>query len=296
LGDSIGDLQQRMKKKLDDANAARNQVNVTMEAVAALRKELNQLEEQRRKEDWDNIEENLRADQAAVERMQQEITLLAGQEGLPLASINARLQASPIENRGFSSGPLFALDAEEDVAGVPDLETLVESTVKATERELASLDGKLDLVTDLAAQAKIHQEALDVLLARQRAIADRNARYQTSNPALQIERAREQQAALRSALHSLQDSLRQRVRPLGVAFGQTAISNAETVARNQLEELQINLGNKIMLQEKHSNYGNLLKERQESLAELYKQLAKFSNTLGSWIVPLNPFAEALVAL
>ena len=296
LGDSIGDLQQRMKKKLDDANAARNQVNVTMEAVAALRKELNQLEEQRRKEDWDNIEENLRADQAAVERMQQEITLLAGQEGLPLASINARLQASPIENLGFSSGPLFALDAEEDVAGVPDLETLVESTVKATERELASLDGKLDLVTDLAAQAKIHQEALDVLLARQRAIADRNARYQTSNPALQIERAREQQAAVRSALHSLQDSLRQRVRPLGVAFGQTAISNAETVARNQLEELQINLGNKIMLQEKHSNYGNLLKERQESLAELYKQLAKFSNTLGSWIVPLNPFAEALVAL
>jgi DNA repair exonuclease SbcCD ATPase subunit len=63
-----------------------------------------------------------------------------------------------------------------------------------------------------------------------------------------------------------------------------------------LEELQINLGNKFMLQEKVANYAVQLRELQESLAEHYKQLAKFSNTLGSWIVPPKPFAEALVAL
>jgi DNA repair exonuclease SbcCD ATPase subunit len=51
-----------------------------------------------------------------------------------------------------------------------------------------------------------------------------------------------------------------------------------------------------MLQEKHSHYTQVLKDSQESLSEHYKQLAKFSNTLGSWIVPLNPFAEALVSL
>src|SRR5262249_44623466 len=86
----IGDVQQRMKEKIDEANAARNQVNVTMEAVAALRKERMRLEEQRKKEKWNTIEEQIREDQASVERMQQEITLLAGQEGLPLPSINAR--------------------------------------------------------------------------------------------------------------------------------------------------------------------------------------------------------------
>lgn len=297
MGSSIGDVQQHMKKKFDEANAARNQVNVTMEAVAAMRKELGQLEEQRRREDWDNLEDNLQADQATVERFQQEIILLASQEGLPLASINARLQASPVDaNRGFPSGSLLPIDSEEDVAGAPMLDVLVENTIKATERELASLDGKLDLATDLATQAKIHQDALDVLLARQQAIARRNARFETSNPALQIERAREQQAGLRNALHDLQDSLRQRVKPLGVSFGQTAISSAEIAARKQLEELQITLGKRIMLQQQQSDYGVLLKERQEGLAELYKQLAKFSNSLGSWIVPPNPFAEALVAL
>src|SRR5262249_33631598 len=46
----------------------------------------------------------------------------------------------------------------------------------------------------------------------------------------------------------------------------------------------------------YSHYAQVLKERQESLSQHYKQLAKFSNTLGSWIVPLNPFAEALIGL
>jgi hypothetical protein len=293
--ENLGDVQQRMKEKIAEANAARNQINVTMEALATLRKERARLREQHGKEGWDNLEENLRQDQAAVERMQQEITLLAGQEGLPLLSINARLQKN-INFDMYTSGQLAAIKRENDEAGVPELESLVQSTIKATEHEMASLDGKLDLVADLAAQVQIHQDALEVLLSRQRVIEERNARYQTNSPALQIERAREQQAALRQALQSLQDSLRQRVKPLGVAFGQTAISSAETAARKQLESLQITLGSKIVLQEKHANYSVQLKERQESLSDHYKQLAKFSNTLGSWILPLNPFTEALVAL
>ncbi len=149
---------------------------------------------------------------------------------------------------------------------------------------------------DLASQAKIYQEALDVLLGRRRVIEERNARYQTNSPAQQVERAREQQAALRNALQNLQDSLRQRVRPLGVIFGQAAINNAEAAARQQLEALQITLGNKIMLQEKQATYTVQVKERQDTLSEHYKQLAKLSNSLGSWVVPLNPFAEALAAL
>src|SRR6266487_3586643 len=231
-GESLADIQQKMKEKIDEANAGRNQVNVTMEAVATLRKERARLEELRSREDWDNINQKLQDDQAAVERMHQEITLLAGQEGLPLSSINARLQ----NTSSFSSGPL---QQEEGATGIPELEILVESTIKATEREMAALDGKLDLVTDLAAQVRIHQDAVDVLLKRQRVIEERNARYQTNSPAQQIERAREQQAVLRQALQNLQDSLRQRVKPLGVAFGQTAISNAELTARKQLEELHI---------------------------------------------------------
>ncbi len=293
----LGEVQQQMREKLDEANAARNQVNVTMEGVAALRNERTHLEELRQRERWDNIEEDLHNDQAAIERMQQEITLLAGQENLPLASINARLQVSPISSAGtYSSGAMMPVATDDEIAGVPELEVLVESTIKATERELATLDGKLDMVDDLTSQTKVQQEALDVLLARYKLVEDLDTRFQANNPEQQIERAREQQTALRSALQSLQDSLRQRVKPLGVAFGQAAINHAETQARRQLEELQITLGNKIMLQERHAHYSDVLKVQQESLAEYYKQLAKFSNTLGSWIVPLNPFAEALVGL
>jgi DNA repair exonuclease SbcCD ATPase subunit len=290
-GESLADIQQRMREKSEEANAARNQVNVTMEAVASLRKERARLEEQLAQEGWKNIEQDIQDEQAAVERMQQEITMLAGQEGLPLPSINARLQ---------NTSPFGALSPilpqEEDMTGVPELGALVESTIKATERELAALEGKLDLAADLASQVKIHQDALDVLLARQKVIEERNARYQTNSPAQQIERAREQQSVLRQALQGLQDSLRQRVKPMGIAFGQAAINNAEVAARKQLEELHIILGNKIMLQQQQTDYTNRLQECQQSLPELYKQLAKFSNTLGSWIVPLNPFAEALVAL
>ena len=274
--ENIANVQLQMKEKADAANAARNQVNVAMEALARLRQEHAQMETQRTQEGWDNIDLYVQEDRAAVERMHQEITLLAGQEGLPLPSINARLQ----QTSSFSPFPSVAEYQDEEAIGIPELESLVESTIKATEHELASLDGKLDFVTDLAAQIKIYHEAVEVLLSRRAAIDERNIRYETNSPALQIERAREQQAGLRQALQTLQDSLRQRVKPLGIAFGQTAISNAEMAARKQLEELQITLGNRIMLQEEHANYTNRLKEHQESLAEHYKQLARYSNSVG----------------
>jgi DNA repair exonuclease SbcCD ATPase subunit len=296
LGD-LGEVQQQMKERLDQANAARNQVNVTMEAAAALRKERTRLEELRRNERWDFLEEDIAESQAAIERMQQEIVMLAGQENLPVSSINARLQVSPIAaSTSFSSGAMLPIPTDEDISGVPELEGLVESTIKATEREIATLDGQLDRASDLAAQLKVHEASLDVLLVRQKTIEERMNSFPSGNPELQLERAREQQSELRNALQSLQDSLRQRVKPLGVTFGQAAVGNAESVARKQLEELHITLGNKMMLQERHTHFSTVLKERQESLTDLYKKLAKLSNTLGSWVVPLNPFAEALVGL
>ena len=294
-GESIANLQDQIKEKRDEANSARNQVNVTMEAVANLRKQRTQLEEQQKHRGI--LDEQLREDQMALGRMHQEITMLAGQEGLPQSSINERLQQEPVFD-AYASIPITPVlwNREENTSGIPDLEILVESTIKATEHEIASLDGKTDLVTELTNQVKIHQNALDVMLTRKHIVEERNARYQTNSPMQQIERAHEQQNALRSALQSLQESLRQRVKPLGVVFGQTAITNAEASARKKLEELHVVLGNKFALQTQQTAYTTLLKERQESLAEHYKQLAKLSNSLGSWIVPPNPFAEALVAL
>ena len=293
--ESIANLQDQIKEKRDEANAARNQVNVTMEAVANLRKQRTQLEEQRKS--LDTIEEQLRADQMSLGHLHQEITLLAGQEGLPQPSINERLQRGPAFD-AYASIPITPIlwNSEDSPTGIPDLEALIDSTIKATEHELASLDGKADMMTELTNQVKIHQNALDVMLTRKHIVEERNARYQTNSPMQQIERAREQQDGLRSALQSLQESLRQRVKPLGVAFGQTAITNAEASARKQLEELNVVLGGKFALQTQQTAYSTLLREQQESLAEHYKQLAKFSNSLGSWIVPPNPFAEALVAL
>ncbi|GAC1355292.1 MAG: hypothetical protein NVSMB38_35440 [Ktedonobacteraceae bacterium] len=294
-GASIANLQEQIKEKRDEANAARNQVNVTMEAVANLRKQRTHLEEQRKS--LDTLDEQLRDDQMALGRMHQEITLLAGQAGLPQPSVNERLHSGSTFD-AYAAVPLTPVlwNREESTSGMPDLESLVESTLKATEREIASLEGKADLVTELTNQVKIHQDALEVMETRKRVIEDRNARYQTNSPVQQVERAREQQNALRSALQSLQESLRQRVKPLGVVFGQTTINNAEVTARKHLEQLNVILGGKFALQTQHATYTSLLKERQESLAEHYKQLAKFSNSLGSWIVPPNPFAEALVAL
>ncbi|GCE04869.1 AAA family ATPase [Dictyobacter aurantiacus] len=294
----IAEAQRKKNSKLEELNSARDRVKKKQAVIDNLRQERSSLENTRKREQWDNMEENLQKDQVAVELMHQEITLLAGQENLPMPSINARIQASPIppSQPSFVSGSLAPVIPEEDISGVPDLEGMVESTIKATEHEIASLDGKLDVVSELARQTKANQDSLDALIESRRTLEDRNARFKDNPPDVQIERAREQQVALSSALQSLKDSLRQRVKPLGVRFGQAEVGSAETAARRQLEELNITLGNKIMLQESHARYTALLRERQESLSEHYKQLAKFSNTLGSWIVPLNPFAEALVAL
>jgi len=274
--ESLADIQQRMTEKRDVALASRNRVNVTMEAVAALRKERQRLEDQRKNEGWDDFDAKLRSDRIAIEDRQNEIATLAGQEGLPIPSFDA------------SNTQTLATNAEFEIA--------IADAIKATEREIASLDGKLDLVSDLAAQVKIQQDALDILLSRQRGITVRRERFQALSPMQQIERAREQQIVLRSALQNLQDSLRQRVKPLGVSFGQAAISQAETVARKQLEALQITLGRRLEQQGRRANYLAILKDRQDALADHYQQLAKFSGTLGSWIVPPNPFAEALAAL
>ncbi len=293
---SIATLQEQSKEKRNEANAAQNQVNVTMEAVASLRKQYMQLEEQRN--NVASIEEQLREDQMALGRMHQEITLLAGQENLPQPSVNERLKTSSSTFDAYAAVPLTPVlwNEEESESGIPGLDALVENTIKATEHEIASLDGKTDLIAELTNQVKIHQNALDVMLTRRGIVEERNARYQTSSPLQQIERAREQQNDLRSALQSLQDSLRQRVKPLGIAFGQTAIANAEAAARKDLEQLNTVLGDKFTLQDQYATYAALLKEHQESLAEHYKQLAKFSNSLGSWIVPSNPFADVLVTL
>ncbi len=294
-GESIANLQDQIKEKRDEANAARNRVNVTMAAIANLRQQRTQLEEQ--KNSLNTLEEQLLNDQMALGRMHQEITLLAGQEGLPQPSINKRLQSGSVFD-AYAAVPLTPVlwNLEESTSGIPDLDALVESTIKAIEHEIVSLEGSADAVTELTNQVKIHHDTLDVMLTRKRIVEERNARYQINSPVQQIAQVREQQNELRNALQSLQESLRQRVKPLGIVFGQTAISNEETNARKQLEELNVILGSKFMLQSQHKMYTSLLKERQESLAKHYKQLAKFSNSLGSWIVPLNPFAEALVAL
>src|SRR5579884_2972824 len=209
----------------------------------------------------------------AIDQLQHEISAAAGQEGLPI--------------------PVFVPGKRAPQA---ELQDHVEELIKTTEREIAELDGKVSVLPDLNAKVQVHQEALDVLLARKKSIEERQRQFQQNNPLQKIERAREQQIALRDALRSLQDSLRQRVQPLGVSFGQTAISAAEMAARKQLDALHIALDRKPQLQERQSSLSALLQERQEALSDYYRQLAKFSSSLGSWIVPLNPFADALYAL
>lgn len=281
-GESLADVQQQVATKRDAANASRNQVNVTMEAVAALRKERARLEEQRKAAGWDDIESKLRSDKIAIEDLQHEIAGLAGQEGLPI----------PI----FGSSSALHRSSAEATPSLADLEKTVSETISATEREIVALDGKVSMLADMSQRLQSVQETLDRLSERKRTLDERGARFQSHDPAQQIEQAREQQAALSSALQSLQDSLRVRVRALGVSFGQTAISSAELATRRQLEALHITLGSRVELQKRRDQYVTTLKESQDALAEHYNQLAKFSATLGSWIIPGNPFAGILTGL
>lgn len=278
--ESIAELQKKLNESRDEAQAARGQVSVTMEATAALRKEYSRLQDERRQKDWDVIDEKLSAIQGRINQLHAEISSAAGQEGLPIPLGDAKARSTSSTN----------------VATEAELKVHLDDLIKSTEREIAILEGKMDVVPNLEAQVKIHREALDVLLTRKKNLVERHQQFEASNPALRMERAREQQAALREALRALQDTLRLRVQPLGVSFGQTWVSAAEMAARKQLEALHISLGNKESMQTRHTTYAEMLKERQESLSEHYRQLAKFSGSLGSWIVPPNPFAEALVAL
>ncbi len=276
-GEGLNDIQQRVAEGRKVVQAARNQVQGVMEAVAALRQERTRLEEQREDEGWDDFANKLRLDRVSITDKQHEIATLAGQEGLPIPNFD------PTASGSFSSTSA-------------DFETAVTGAIQATEREIASLDSKLGRVSELETQVRRYQEVLDALLVRKQAISEQHERFQAQNPVEQIERAREQQRTLRNALQSLQDSLRQRVKPLNLPFLQTTISNEESVSRKQLEALHISLGRRIDLQSRRDNYATRLKECQDSLSDHYNRLARFSGTLGSWIVPPNPFAEALVAL
>ena len=282
--ESIAELQRRLNESRDEAQAARNQVNVTMEAVASLRKEYTRLQDQRRQEDWDVIDEKLRTIQIRIDQLRSEIVVAAGQEGLPI----------PVGDVTGVGGKHPTSSA--NVANEAELKVHIDDSIRATEREIAILEGKMDVVPDLEAQVKIHRDALAILQARKKNLVERHEQFQSSAPTQRMERAREQQNALREALRSLQDTLRLRVQPLGVTFGQTAITTAETAARRQLEALHVALGNKDDFQTRHDAYAVHLKEQQESLSDHYRQLAKFSGSLGAWIIPPNPFAEVLVKL
>ena len=56
----------------------------------------------------------------------------------------------------------------------------------------------------------------------------------------------------------------------------------------------ISLSTQAGIQDRHTAQATLLKESQEVIfPEYYRQLAKYSGSVGSWIIPPNPFAEAL---
>lgn len=281
-GESLDSIQQHLTEKQNAALTLHDQVNVTKDAVAVLLKERQRLEDQRKNEGWDNIDAQLRSDRIAIQDRQNEIATLAGQEGLSIPT--------------FDTSVATVASVKESTTTVDDLEMAIADAIKATEREIVTLDSKLELESDLKAKLKEQNESLGILLASKRALTERGQHYQGVNVVEQVERARKQQLTLRSALQSLQDSLRQRVKPLGVSFGQTAINSAEIVARKQLETLHISLGNRVELQSRHDHYAIILKERQDSLADHYNRLARYSGSLGSWIVPANPFAETLVML
>ncbi len=275
--ESLADLQQKLNEQRNASRAADDAVKARTETLTALRNERARLQELGKKEHWDDLESYLRAQRIAIQDKQHEIAALAGQEGLPIPSVDAPAGR---------------------VAPMPkaDLTHALKDAIKASEEEIGSLDTHLNSLPELAAQVKLYQDALDLLLVRKQSLLERMEPLRAQDLAQEIARTREQQQALRSALQNVQDSLRQRVKPLGVAFGQAAISNAEAATRKQLEGLHFTLGMRVELQSRRDNYAAVLKEQQDSLADHYNQLAKFSGSLGSWIVPLNPFAEALTAL
>ncbi len=301
--ESIAEAQQRFTESREAVTAARNQVNVTMEAVAALRKEKAHLQEIRQQQAWDDLDVLLRADEVAIVSLQNEIIAEAGQLGLPIPNFTEpSLPSLDTQPQPFAGSPADPTKGESTPWPVStespasELKSKLQETIRATEDQIAAIDSKMDSLPDSAAQVARHKYALDALLARKQSLIERYEQLQAADPMYQVERAREQQLDLRKALRALQDSLRQRVVPLGVTFGQTTISAAEIIARKQLNALQIALGQKQALQNRYTSQTALLQESQEALSEHYRKLSRYSISLGSWIVPPNPFADALRAL
>jgi DNA repair exonuclease SbcCD ATPase subunit len=280
---STDDLQQQLGDSRDQVLTTKNKVNVAMEAVAALRKKQTQLQDSRRAEGWDDIDEKIRLGEERIIHLRGEITRAAGEEGLPIAL------ASESTTPGIE-------DAATTVYSHLQQHTSVEEAIKSAEREISMLNSKKDELPELVAQLKAHQDTFDKLLSKKLVALQLHEQFQARNPLQEIERARGQQNTLREALRTLQDSLRQRVQLLDLSFGQTAVSTAETAARKQLEVLLLALGRKLEIQDSYTEQATLLKESQESLSYFYRQLAKYSSSLGSWVIPPNPFAEALQGL
>lgn len=281
--ENLDDLQQQLTDSRNQALSAKNKADVTMEAVAALRKKQAQLQDLRKTEGWDDIDEKIRIGEEHIAHLRGEITTAAGEEGLSIAL--AHVPATPDVADTTTTTPSNV----QQRAGVDE-------AIKSTEHEIAMLNDKKDELPRLVAQLKAYQDTLDSLLTSKLAVLPQHEQFQARNPLREFERAQEQRIALREALRTLQDSLRQRVQLLGLSFGQTAISTAEIAARKQLEALLLALGGKLEIQDRYTEQATLLKESQESLSEYYRQLAKYSSSLGSWVIPPNPFAEALHSL
>jgi DNA repair exonuclease SbcCD ATPase subunit len=278
---SLADLQQQLTESRQETLSAQGKVNAASETVEELRKKLSVLQDLRQSKSWDNIDEKIRDDEETIARMRSEITTAAGEEGLSIV-------LEPVHDTENTSSPSTAIAHSDE-----QLRSEVEETITATQQEIETIDSKKEVLPELVLQHKGHQDVLDELLARKLELVKQHEEFQAGVPLRQIERAREQQGALRDALRSLQDSLRQRVQSLGLSFGQTAISTAEAAARKQLETLHLSLACKLEIRDRHTNQATLLKESQESLSDYYRQLAKYSGSVGSWIIPPNPFAETL---
>jgi DNA repair exonuclease SbcCD ATPase subunit len=279
--ESVADLQQQLTESRQQTLPVHNQVNAVSKTVEDLRKKQLHLQDLRHTKGWDNIDEKIRDDEETIAHMRSEITTAAGEEGLS----NVLAPVRDAENISSSSTTKSPSDEQ--------LRFEVEEAIKATQQEIANIESKREALPKLVLEHKGHQETLEELLARKLALLKQDEEFQANDPLWRIENAREQQGALRDALRSLQDSLRQRVQSLGLSFGQTAISTAEAAARKQLESLHLFFARKIEIRDHHTHQATLLKESQESLSEYYRQLAKYSGSVGNWIIPPNPLAETL---
>src|SRR5205823_12634362 len=129
------DLQQQLTESRNQALSAHSQVNVTVEAVASMRKRQAQLRDLRQAEGWDDLDEKICADQENAERLRNEITTAAGEEGL---SISLLLPPVTLDMEDAPSSPSTSMPSDGQ------LRTPIEEAIKSTEHEIAALDAKMD--------------------------------------------------------------------------------------------------------------------------------------------------------